>query len=185
MIITFQAVDHPYLVVYSKSAIERRAGDAGSTDEQVCGLCHDVAEDPVVTSCGHLFCKPCLIEFSASYGQPACPSCSKPLTVDFSSNKDQEDQKPKMSVKGFISSSIINRIRLEDFQTSTKIDALKEEIRFMVERDGSAKGIVFSQFTSFLDFISYSLQKCGVKCVQLDGSMSMAARAAAITRFTE
>ncbi|KVI02026.1 hypothetical protein Ccrd_019692 [Cynara cardunculus var. scolymus] len=180
-----QAVDHPYLVVYSKSAVERRAGEAGSTDEQVCGLCHDVAEDPVVTSCGHLFCKPCLIEFSASYGQPACPSCSKPLTVDFSSNKDQEDQKPKMSVKGFKSTSIINRIRLEDFQTSTKIDALKEEIRFMVERDGSAKGIVFSQFTSFLDLISYSLQKCGVKCVQLDGSMSMAAREAAITRFTE
>lgn len=35
----------------------------------------------------------------------------------------------------------------------------REEIRFMVERDGSAKGIVFSQFTSFLDLIHYSLQK--------------------------
>lgn len=30
---------------------------------------------------------------------------------------------------------------------------------FMIERDGSAKGIVFSQFTSFLDLINYSLQK--------------------------
>ena len=29
----------------------------------------------------------------------------------------------------------------------------------MVERDGSAKGIVFSQFTSFLDLINYSLHK--------------------------
>jgi DNA repair protein RAD16 len=29
----------------------------------------------------------------------------------------------------------------------------------MAERDGSAKGIVFSQFTSFLDLIHYSLQK--------------------------
>ena len=27
----------------------------------------------------------------------------------------------------------------------------------MVESDGSAKGIVFSQFTSFLDLINYSL----------------------------
>lgn len=35
----------------------------------------------------------------------------------------------------------------------------REEIRFMVERDGSAKGIVFSQFTSFLDLIHYSLIK--------------------------
>ncbi|XP_071736737.1 DNA repair protein RAD16 [Rutidosis leptorrhynchoides] len=180
-----QAVDHPYLVVYSKSAVARRTIEPASNDEQFCGLCHDAAEDPVVTSCEHLFCKACLIEFSASYGQPACPSCSKPLTVDFSGNKDQEDLKPKSSIKGFKSSSIINRINLENFQTSTKIDALKEEIRFMVERDGSAKGIVFSQFTSFLDLINYSLQKSGVKCVQLDGSMSMAARDSAITRFTE
>ncbi|KAK9074056.1 hypothetical protein SSX86_006653 [Deinandra increscens subsp. villosa] len=180
-----QAVDHPYLVVYSKTAVARRS-EIKSTDEQVCGLCHDVAEDPVVTSCEHIFCKSCVIDFSASYGQPACPTCSKPLTVDFSANKhDQEVPKPKSSFKGFKSSSIINRISLEKFQTSTKIDALKEEIRFMVERDGSAKGIVFSQFTSFLDLIHYSLQKCGVKCVQLDGSMTMAAREAAISRFTD
>ena len=33
----------------------------------------------------------------------------------------------------------------------------------MVERDGSAKGIVFSQFTSFLDLINYSLQKVNSK----------------------
>ncbi|KAK4354101.1 hypothetical protein RND71_026295 [Anisodus tanguticus] len=62
---------------------------------------------------------------------------------------------------------------------------VREEIRFMVERDGSAKAIVFSQFTSFLDLIHYSLQKSGISCVQLDGSMTMAARDSAITRFTE
>ena len=82
----------------------------------------------------------------------------------------------------------------------------------MVERDGSAKGIVFSQFTSFLDLINYSLikvilysahvsylhapesfsfvnamnllQSC-VDCVQLVGTMSLAARDAAIKKFTE
>jgi SNF2 family DNA or RNA helicase len=35
----------------------------------------------------------------------------------------------------------------------------REEIRNMIERDGSAKGIVFSQFTSFLDLIEFSLQR--------------------------
>ncbi|PWZ54801.1 ABC transporter B family member 19 [Zea mays] len=33
----------------------------------------------------------------------------------------------------------------------------REEIRNMIEHDGSAKGIVFSQFTSFLDLIQFSL----------------------------
>ena len=35
----------------------------------------------------------------------------------------------------------------------------REEIRLMVERDRSAKAIVFSQFTSFLELIDYTLGK--------------------------
>ncbi|XP_028796938.1 ATP-dependent helicase rhp16 isoform X1 [Neltuma alba] len=187
-----QAVDHPYLVVYSQAASLKAGADVSVDDvEQICGICHEPAEDPVVTSCEHIFCKGCLIDFSASLGRVSCPSCSKLLTVDLTSNKDVGDQSRKTIIKGFRSSSILNRIRLENFQTSTKIEALvcdiseREEIRFMVERDGSAKGIVFSQFTSFLDLINYSLLKSGVSCVQLNGSMSLAARDAAIKRFTD
>ncbi|WMV38366.1 hypothetical protein MTR67_031751 [Solanum verrucosum] len=176
-----QALDHPYLVEYSSTVVDR----SGSTNnvgyvEQSCGLCHDLVEDPVVTSCTHVFCKSCLISFSAVMGQISCPSCSKSFIVDFTAN----DQKTKANIKGFRSSSILNKIRLDNFQTSTKIEALREEIRFMIERDGSAKAIVFSQFTSFLDLIHYSLQKSGISCVQLDGSMTITARDSTIAKFT-
>lgn len=182
-----QAVDHPYLVVYSKAAASRNGGTSRPDNniEKVCAICNDPAEDAVVTSCEHVFCKACLVDYSASLGQVSCPSCSKPLTVDLTTNTDPGEEVTKSSIKGFPSSSILNRIKLEDFQTSTKIDALREEIRFMIERDGSAKGIVFSQYTSFLDLINYSLQKSGVNCVQLVGTMSMSARDGAIKRFTE
>ncbi|KAK1353590.1 DNA repair protein RAD16 [Heracleum sosnowskyi] len=181
-----QAVNHPYLVVYSKTAMSRNPSVVGANNgEGICGLCDESVEDPVVNACTHVFCKACLNDFSASAGQFSCPTCKEPLTADFSAKKDQGDEDTKMSIKGFKRSSILNRIQLDDFQTSTKIEALREEIRFMVERDGSAKGIVFSQFTSFLDLIHYSLQKSGVQCVQLDGSMTMKARDAVITRFNE
>lgn len=45
------------------------------------------------------------------------------------------------------------------WQVSDLFCAQMEEIRDMVENDGSAKGIVFSQFTSFLDLIGFSLQR--------------------------
>jgi DNA repair protein RAD16 len=105
--------------------------------------------------------------------------------VDWTTKADTEHKASKTTLKGFRASSILNRIKLDDFQTSTKIEALREEIRFMVERDGSAKAIVFSQFTSFLDLINYTLGKCGVSCVQLVGSMTMAARDTAINKFKE
>jgi len=54
----------------------------------------------------------------------------------------------------------------------------------MIERDGSAKGIVFSQFTSFLDLIQFSLEKSGIKCVQLNGAMNITEKGRAIDTFT-
>ncbi|KAG5595883.1 hypothetical protein H5410_037115 [Solanum commersonii] len=43
----------------------------------------------------------------------------------------------------------------------------REEIMFMFERDGSAKGILLSLFTQFLDLIQYSLQKVRYKDICL------------------
>ncbi|KAK9285779.1 hypothetical protein L1049_024980 [Liquidambar formosana] len=125
-----QAVDHPYLVVYSKTAAIRSGGMFDTDNSvQLCGICNEPVEDVVVTSCAHVFCKACLLDFSASLGQVSCPSCSKPLTVDLTTNMDPGDQNIKTSIKGFKSSSILNRIRLDDFQTSTKIDALVCDLR--------------------------------------------------------
>ncbi|XP_057455866.1 ATP-dependent helicase rhp16-like [Lotus japonicus] len=182
-----QAVDHPYLVVYSKPEALKGAGVAASdgTVEQVCGICDEPVEDPVVTSCEHVFCNACLVDFSASMDPVLCPSCSLPITVEITSSKDVSGKSNDTAIKGFRSSSILYKIELENFQTSTKIEALREEIYFMIQRDGSAKGIVFSQFTSFLDLINYSLVKSGVSCVQLNGSMSLTARDAAIKRFND
>ncbi|XP_056857617.1 DNA repair protein RAD16-like, partial [Raphanus sativus] len=180
-----QAVDHPYLVVYSSSGGANANLNDDNKKEHECGLCHEPAEDNVVTSCEHVFCKACLIDFSASLGQVSCPTCSTLLTMDWTAKAGIEQKANKTTIKGFRASSILNRIKLDDFQTSTKIEALREEIRLMVERDGSAKAIVFSQFTSFLDLINYTLGKCGVGCTQLVGSMSMAARDVAINKFRE
>ncbi|KAJ4828712.1 hypothetical protein Tsubulata_038330 [Turnera subulata] len=181
-----QAVDHPYLVVYSKTGAPKCGNTFDAHDgEQVCGICEELPEDLVVTSCSHVFCKACLIDFSASLGKSACPTCSRSLTLDFTAPVACGGPTGRKGITGFKSSSILSRIQLENFQTSTKIEALMEEIRCMVERDGSAKAIVFSQFTSFLELIEYSLFKSGVNCVQLVGSMSMAARDAAVKKFSE
>ncbi|XP_072958069.1 DNA repair protein RAD16 [Typha angustifolia] len=170
-----QAVDHPYLVMY---------GNRDDSKKDSCGICHNPADDMVVTSCKHFFCKGCLIDYSASLGCISCPTCSKPLTVDLTT-KNSGELVSGVARKGFKRSGILDILNILDFKTSTKIDALREEIRNMVENDGSAKGIVFSQFTLFLDLINFSLQKSGIKCVQLVGSMSLPEREKAIRTFTD
>ena len=48
-------------------------------------------------------------------------------------------------VVGARKSCILNRMQLANFQSSTKIEALREELALMLQRDPSAKAIVFSQ----------------------------------------
>ncbi|GLJ40484.1 hypothetical protein SUGI_0834590 [Cryptomeria japonica] len=177
-----QAVDHPYLVVYSKTSQSNPNNQNSTCDlssgRSDCGLCHEESHDLVSATCGHTFCKGCIEEYISTTGQSSCPSCSEPLTIDLTGRKNAN------KVKGYKSSSILNRINLDDFQTSTKIDALREEIMLMLQKDAAAKAIVFSQYTSFLDLIKFCLQKSGIKCVQLDGSMSIQARDQTIQKFT-
>uniref|UniRef100_A0A0D9WZD1 RING-type domain-containing protein n=1 Tax=Leersia perrieri TaxID=77586 RepID=A0A0D9WZD1_9ORYZ len=116
-----QAVDHPYLVAYSKTAEHKNEGIG--TMESQCGICHNLTEDAVATSCEHVFCKNCLIDYSATLGNVSCPSCSVPLTVDLTTQSSGE--KLTANMKGGKRSGILGRLQnLADFKTSTKIDAL-------------------------------------------------------------
>jgi SNF2 family DNA or RNA helicase len=59
----------------------------------------------------------------------------------------------------FKKQSILSRINVSSFQSSTKLEALREEINGMLMRDPAAKCIVFSQFTSMLDLIHFRLNQ--------------------------
>jgi Zinc finger, C3HC4 type (RING finger) len=89
-----QAVDHPYLVVYSATAPGAAAASSVEQAPQhvagICDICHDPMEDPVTAACGHPFCRLCIREYLES--NPAsctCPTCSAPLTVDLTASTPQ------------------------------------------------------------------------------------------------
>lgn len=211
-----QAVNHPYLVVYSATAQQAQQAQQGggtsgggsltpgtgaaveeSKSEAVCGLCHDPAEEAVTSACGHAFCRLCAVEYLEGAGNgaaTACPTCAAPLTINLAAPSTAAAAgataataviPKRRSAGGPAANSILSRIDLANFQSSTKIEALREELAKAVAADPSAKAIVFSQFTSMLDLVQFRLEQTGTKCVRLTGSMSLEARDAAIARFTE
>ncbi|KAJ9532020.1 hypothetical protein QJQ45_003725 [Haematococcus lacustris] len=136
-------------------------------------------------------------------GGTKCPACSQPLTVDLSAASPLEaspGSQPSSgggaaggaaggkqraapgtaaggaSGRGPRKGSILSRIPLDAFQSSTKIEALREELWRMQERDPSAKALVFSQFTSMLDLCHHRLEQVGLRCVRLEGHMSLDVR---------
>jgi DNA repair protein RAD5 len=90
-------------------------------------------------------------------------------------------------------------LRLNNFQSSTKLDALVHDLSAyhitllfpftqpvtegIVSKDPCFKAVVFSQFTSFIDLIEIALKREGFEYFRFDGTMDLKKRTNAIAAF--
>jgi hypothetical protein len=214
-----QAVDHPYLIVHSKQAAVRTLGRKaiavanGSVD---CEMCHEPPTDRVVSSCcGAGFCRSCVVEYLTGSGgeNTPCPSCEAPFTIDLSQASTEDvvddgtlsvpvsaDIKDRCSdhampslkeINHVATGSILRRIPLGEFATSTKIEVLIQELIEMRQKRPGSKALVFSQFVNMLDLIRWRihsdpcLQGLGLGVCILHGGMDVKSRDEALKDFRE
>lgn len=176
-----QAANHPDLVLKSaRSQLTKAENERG-----FCGVCNDEGEDLVRSKCRHLFCRVCVTEYleSAASGSSAhCPVCFKPLTVDLMQPAIQLGAASLQDAHQ-VKTSILNRIDMSKWRSSTKIEALLDELTSLQQNDATIKSIVFSQFVNFLDLVQWRLKRAGFNCVKLDGKMNVVQRDLVIKSF--
>ena len=211
-----QAVDHPYLIVYSKKNAGTFSSNAsavanGSVD---CELCHEPPTDRVVSSCcGSGFCRSCVLDYMTPalenlQEDTRCPCCRAPFSVDL--NQDSSDVvddstltvaegtgsvtagMPSLKEMTHVSSgSILRRINLAEFATSTKVEALVQELVQMRQHRPGSKALVFSQFVNMLDLVRWRLhsdpclQDLGLGVRIIHGGMNISSRDDALKEFRE
>ena len=56
---------------------------------------------------------------------------------------------------------ILGHLDFDSWRSSTKVEALIEELPNLRLQDATTKSLVFSQFVNFLDLIAFRLQKAG------------------------
>jgi DNA repair protein RAD16 len=168
-----QVANHPDLIL--------RRNAEGGQNVLVCCICDEPAEEAIRSACKHEFCRQCAKNFVQSFddaaGEADCPRCHIPLSIDWDqADIEQDEEKVKKS-------SIINRIKMEDWTSSTKIEMLVYDLYKLRSKKQTHKSIVFSQFTSMLQLVQWRLQKSGFSTVLLDGSMTPAQRQKSIEYF--
>mmetsp|Transcript_28795 Transcript_28795/g.66965 ORF Transcript_28795/g.66965 Transcript_28795/m.66965 type:complete len:1122 (-) Transcript_28795:125-3490(-) len=203
-----QAVDHPYLIVHGSLRTEKGPIPTKSRSEKalgVCALCQDEFDDlsnRVVAQCGHAFHRDCVADYlqqapELSSGGVGCPACFSPLTVSLEEQPADGDSAPTeaegpadadaeaapLTKRGPKVASIMQRIKTSEFKSSTKIEALMQELKRMMAEDPTSKALVFSQFITFLDLIEWRLKHEGVSCAKLLGSMSITSKNNMIIAF--
>lgn len=180
-----QIADHPDLVLKRiKMNKDGGTNDADLAGVIVCQICDDEAEEPIESKCHHKFCRICVSEYVESFSsEPSklkCPVCHIGLSIDLEAPSLQLDA--SAVAKG----SIVNRINMvSDWKSSTKIEALMEELYKSRSDKVTTKSIVFSQFTSMLDLVEWRLRKAGFETVKLQGSMTPTQRQSSIKYFLD
>ncbi|PLW50416.1 hypothetical protein PCANC_07582 [Puccinia coronata f. sp. avenae] len=184
-----QMSNHPDLVLKSRAAQAAfktiTDSDAPNADIneltsiQTCRICLDEAEDAIISRCRHIFCRECIRQYleTATEQEPECPVCHLPITIDLSQDALQDESSSKAR------QGVLDRLDPGKWRTSTKIEALVEELSKLNHSDHSIKSIVFSQFTVFLDLIERRLQLAGFKLARLQGNMTPEARNRTIQYF--
>lgn len=135
-----------------------------------------------------------------------CISCRQPFTIDLNQTQNQVEDDSTLSIaasKGEVgipslremshvaSGSILRRIDLAEFSTSTKVESLVQElVQMRQERQGS-KALVFSQFVNMLDLVRWRLhsdpclQDLGLGVRIIHGGMNVQSRDEALKDFRE
>jgi len=206
-----QAVDHPYLVIYSKKDMKARGSNGltvanGSSD---CSICHESPTDAITSACcDAIFCRSCVRDYMDLFvgdNTIPCPCCRAPFSIELNQasilddvtlagTQHEKSSDPMPSLKelsNVATGSILRRINLAEFATSSKIEALVEELVQMRETSPGSKAIVFSQFVNMLDLIRWRLhsdpclKEIGLGARALHGGMDVKARDASLNAFRE
>lgn len=193
----------------SAEALEQLFGkqNADDNEDSECPFCFEEKSELLAMPCKHWGCKSCIIDHlqrSEDKGEEeaVCPTCRRgPVTLGNTvsvvrtrrnriaeiiqnsqelavpaNDPTEEDGDPPSSQPAVY-------FRNNDFRSSTKLEALVEHLNQLRYDDPTFKGVIFSQFTSFLDLVEVVLRKNHHPFVRLDGTTSQKDREAVLKEF--
>lgn len=159
-----------------------------------CSICLHPLEDPFATHCApvpHIFCKECIQGFFCDIQTKPCPCCR--AVIKASTMRDVIPVLQDSAMEG--NKKIIEdattpqktkkkkELKESDIFFRSKFERLKKELTRIRDEGSNQKTLVFSQFTSTLQWMKQELPKHGFQFRTLEGSMPMKKRADALKEF--
>jgi len=159
---------------YARDVLDTLLASAPA-DEDECPFCMELkASKCFLPRCMHHGCRECLVQYLQACEdrgeEPHCPVCRRgPVQAEDlveSVRRTEPPKAPHVAVRG-----------------STKLDALMKQLANITAADPTCKGVIFSQFTGFLDLIQSHIEQQGYAYVRLDGRTSQKEREGVLARF--
>ena len=167
-------------------------------DDRECPICFEEKPESCYLPCKHWGCKQCMMDHlqkCENKGEDAtCPTCrAGPISMSNivsairtrpRRNVLVDEDQPEPSEPSSQHSQPAVFFRSNDIRSSTKLEALVEHLNQLRYDDPTFKGVIFSQFTSFLDFVEVVLKRNHHPFVRLDGTTTQKDREAVLKEFS-
>ncbi|KAK4864322.1 hypothetical protein LT330_009849 [Penicillium expansum] len=138
--------------------------------QELCAICLDNLEQPVITACAHSYCRGCIEQVIER--QHKCPLC----------RADIKETNTLVSPAVELGEDT-NIVEADPDSPSSKIETLVKILTAQGQAPGT-KTVVFSQWTSFLNLIEPHLEQRGIKFARVDGKMQSVKRDNSINSFS-
>ncbi|EXJ96198.1 hypothetical protein A1O1_01324 [Capronia coronata CBS 617.96] len=167
--------------------------ESKSTAPRICTICTDNFEVGTMTSCGHQFCKDCvLLWWSQHRNCPVCKTTLQPSSfhditykpaeiavqaesptssTPSSSGSGSGDRSHDQSIYSDISTAMLNQIKNIDLRGpsfGSKIDFLCRHLIWLREHDPGSKAIIFSQYREFIDVLGRAFAEHKISSTRID-----------------
>jgi SNF2 family DNA or RNA helicase len=149
---------------YMLGILDRIQQNVEFNEDNNCIVCFDNMTDPVLTHCGHMFCKDCIMRCIDI--KPECPLCKSNVTGDKLLLLNKVEKKEE----------IVNPLVAK---YGAKLGKLIQMVRTLLSQN--ARIIIFSQWDDMLTLIKRSMGENGVVCSFIAGNAYQ--RNKAIARF--
>ena len=186
---TSESKDQDITNKFGAHVLQQIQSEAGNE----CPICaEEPMIEPAVTGCWHSACKKCLLDYidhqKDKHSLPLCFNCREPINqrdiFEVIREDDLYSATPPTSSDTPQQTPPHISLRRIGSKSSAKIAALISHLKSIRAQDPSAKSVVFSQFTSFLDLISPALARDHIPYLRFDGAMSQKSRASVLTEFS-
>ncbi|KAL6250700.1 hypothetical protein RBB50_003003 [Rhinocladiella similis] len=173
--------------------LHMKSTETKSSAPRVCTICTDQFEVGTMTSCGHQFCKECVLTWWAQHRN--CPVCKTTLhpnsfhdiaykpaeiavqaespssTSPSTNSPSGPDRSHDQSIYSDISTTMLNQIKNIDLRGpsfGSKIDFLCRHLLWLREHDPGCKSIIFSQYREFIDVLARAFSEYKISSTRFD-----------------
>ncbi len=187
-----------YAISVANMLNEAAQNDSSELTEE-CPICLEniSMNESAITPCLHIFCKDCLKGFLTQNSRKSCPVCTKEVDVRrilrmthssegkietrFLHEPHTRRDKPKISEEDGDARRTLQTAMKGT--SSSKLNAILEELQLVWEKEPGSKVLIFSQFLGFLDIMEKSFKRNGITYGRLDGKLSLNRRTEVLRDF--